>query len=345
MSSTPRFDSPGTIPSLRFRYALVALGAVVAAGTAGFHLIERWSIVDSLYMTVLTVTTVGYGEVHPLDQNGKLFAIVLMFAGVGTVAYALSATVRAVVHSEMLAAAGQRRRSREMKSLDHHFIICGAGRVGSRILREVQRSGSRCVVIEQNAAKIADMTVRGVNVLRGDATLEETLREAGVARAQGLVACLPDDADNLYVVLTARGLNPDLHIVARAVEEQAEPKLRRAGANRIVAPIIIGSHRMAQALMRPAVAEMLDSIGTEKLDIAFEQVEIGEGSVYAGSRIRDTNIRAELDILVIGMRHRNGEMLYHPAGDVVLESGDLLIVTGREASLEVMTRLARAAQC
>jgi voltage-gated potassium channel len=317
----------------RVRYALAAIALVIMLGTIGFYFIEGWSFIDSLFMTVTTVTTVGYGEVHPLSASGRIFSICLMLVGVGTVAYALSTTVQSIVQWELLETVGQRRRFREMSRLHKHFIICGAGRVGSRIIREMQRAECPFVVIERDQQKVVDLIEHGERVIVGDSTLEETLREAGVERAQGLAACLPDDADNLYVVLTARDLNENLHIVARAVEEQAEPKLIRAGANRVVSPIIIGSRRMAEALMKPAVADFMDSITAENLDLGFEEVEIQPNSVYSGHKLKYTNIRSELDVVIIAIRRRGGDMIFNPSGDTKLETGDLLIAIGRAESL------------
>ena len=320
----------------RVRYAIGAIALVIALGTLGFYVIEGWSFIDSLFMTVTTVTTVGYGEVHPLSQAGRIFSVCLMLVGVGTVAYALSTTVQSIVQWELIETVGQRRRFREMNKLHEHFIICGAGRVGSRIIREVQRARLPFVVIEQEQQKVVDLIEQGGHVIIGDATLEETLREAGVEKARGLVACLPDDAGNLYVVLTARDLNHKLHIVARAVEEQAEPKLIRAGANRVVSPTIIGSRRMAEGLMKPAVADFMDSITAENLDLGFEEVEVQPNSVYVGRKLKNTNIRSELDVVIVAIRRRKGDMIFNPSGDTTLEAGDLLIAIGRaEALLEL----------
>lgn len=325
----------------RLIYPLLAIGVVIALGTLGFYLIEGWTLLNSLYMAAQTVTTVGYGDMPPLSRGGRVFAIVFMLAGVGTVLYALTSAVRSIVESEILATLGMRRRYREMKKLQNHFIICGAGRIGSRIIREMQRSGVHFIVIEKDSRKVADLTERGTHVLLRDATLEETLLEAGVAQARGLAACLPDDADNLYVVLTARDLNRNLLIVARAVEEQALPKLARAGANRVVSPNIIGSHRMAQALMKPAVADFMDSIAAEGIDLGFEQIEVKPSSVYVGKKLSATNIRSELDIVVVAIRRQGGEISYHPTGEAVIEANDILIVIGRAESLAVMTTLAK----
>src|SRR5918911_3232192 len=279
-------------PRASLFYSRAARGGVVAFGTAGFTLVEGWSLADSLSRTVMRVTTVGCGPPLPLSPAGRNFSILFMVVGVGTAGYLLSSAVQSLVRSEILAAYGERRRQREMSKLRDHYIICGAGRVGRRIVREMRRAGVPFLAVESNAALAAELGLPDTQVLIRDATLDETLVEAGVERARGLAACLPDDAANLYVVLTARTLNPRLHIVARAVEESAEPKLVRAGANRVIAPTIIGSHRMAQALLKPAVADFMDSITAESLDLAFEQVEIAHGSHLVGRKLKDTTIRS-----------------------------------------------------
>src|SRR6185503_663192 len=283
----------------RILFALIAVLVAIAFGAAGFYLIEGWSILDSLYVAVQTVTTVGYGDRTPATQNGRIFSTVFMLAGVGVVLYALTTTVHAIVESQLVATFGERSISRRMSKLRDHFIICGAGRVGSHLVRGLLGSAETFVVIERDPQRVAELTNLGVTVLVRDATLEESLREAGVDRARGLAACLPDDADNVYVVLTARDLNPNIHIVARAAEEQAESKLIRAGANRVVAPTIIGGHRMAMALTKPAVGDFLDSITANHLELGFEQLEVDAVSTLVGRKLSETVIRSELNIVVV----------------------------------------------
>jgi voltage-gated potassium channel len=325
----------------RILFSLTALGCAVVFGTIGYSVVEGWSLADSLYMTLMTVTTVGYGPPHALSAAGRNFTIFFMIVGVGTAAYALSSTVQALVETELLAAYGERRRQREMSKIHDHYIICGAGRVGARIIREMQRAGVPFIVVERDAQKADELGLPPTHLLVRDATLDETLRAAGIERARGLAACLPDDADNLYVVLTARDLNRHLHIVARAVEEAAEPKLIKAGASRVVAPTIIGSHRMAQALVRPAVADFMDSIAAENLDLGFEQVAVSAGSSLAGHKLRFTPIRSELDVVVVAISRAGGEMVFNPSGETRVEAGDVLIVIGRDEALAGLKALAQ----
>jgi voltage-gated potassium channel len=325
----------------RILFALLAVTIAIGSGTVGFFLIEGWSILDSLYVAAQTVTTVGYGDLTPATRNGRIFSTIFMLAGVGVVLYALTATVHAIVQSELVATFGQRRQSRKMSKLRNHFIICGAGRVGSHLVRALLGREETFIVIERDQQKVSELSDLGVIVLVRDATLEETLHEAGVEHARGLAACLPDDADNVYVVLTARDLNPRLHIVARAAEEQAESKLIRAGANRVVAPTIIGGHRMAMALTKPAVDDFIGSITANKLELAFEQLEVGPSSSLVGQRLSKTNIRSELDIVVVSIRRSNGQILFNPTGEATIESGDILIAIGHAESLMKLAALAK----
>jgi voltage-gated potassium channel len=313
----------------------------MGCGAMGFHLIEGWSILDSLYAAAQTVTTVGYGDVTPATRSGRLFAMVFMLGGVGVVLYALTATVHAIVQSELVATFGERRQSKKMSKLRNHFIVCGAGRVGSHLVRSLLNGDEPFVVIERDPQRVADLTALGVTVLVRDATLEETLRAAGVEVARGLASCLPDDADNVYVVLTARDLNLNLHIVARAAEEQAEAKLFRAGANRVVAPAIIGGHRMAMALTKPAVDEFIGSITANKLELAFEELKVDPASQLFGQKLSETKIRSELDIVIVSIQRADGQLVFNPSGDTVIGSGDTLIAIGHAESLMKLDALAK----
>src|SRR5882724_1128577 len=325
----------------KIRYALMALAAAILFGTIGFHFVEGWSLADSLYVTVQTLTTVGYGDLPPHSGRGRLFAVLVMLIGAGGVALAISTIVQSVVQSELISTFGQRRLSKKMSKLKDHYIICGSGRVGSHLVRDLMRADVAFVVIESDQQRAAEFSQRGVNVLVGDATLEDSLRDVGVEHARGLAACLPNDADNVYVVLTARDLNPNLRIVARAAEEQAEAKLLRAGANHVVAPTITGGHRMAVALTKPAVSEFMDSITASELGLGFEQVEVDASSSLVGQELRSTSIRSELDVVIVSIRRQDGQIVFNPAGNATIENGDILIAIGRAESLTKLNHLAR----
>ena len=337
MSLTPRLSF--LLPSrVRIRVVLLAVFGAILLGTTMFHVLEGWSILDSLYVTAQTVTTVGFGDLTPRTPSGRAFAVIFMMVSVGIVLYALTTTVQTIVHSELFASYG---RSRKMSKLRDHFIICGAGRVGSHLVRGLRAIDATFVVIETDSAKVEALTDLNIPVLPRDATLEETLHEAGVEHARGLATCLPDDADNVYVVLTARDLNPNIHIVARAAEEQAESKLIRAGANRVVAPTIIGGHRMAMALTKPAVGDFLDSITANHLELGFEQLEVDSVSSLVGRKLSETVIRSELNIVVVSIRRNSGEIIFNPSGETRIEGGDMLIAIGNAESLKRLNTLAR----
>lgn len=311
----------------------MAVLLAITVGTLAFHALEGWSILDSLYVTAQTVTTVGFGDLAPRTLGGRAFATGFMIISVGIVLYALTSSVQLIVQSELVATFGQRRRSRKMSKLRDHFIICGAGRVGSNLIQGLLNSDKTLIVVESDPQKVAELMDAGIAVLVRDATLEESLREAGVEHAKGLAACLPSDADNVYVVLTARDLNPQLHIVARAAEEQAESKLIRAGANRVVAPTIIGGHRMAMALTKPAVDDFIDSITANQLDLGFEQLEVEPQSPLVEQQLKNTTIRSELNIVVVSIRRQDGQIVFNPSGDTVIEAGDIMIAIGSSDAL------------
>lgn len=330
------FTTLNQITRRKLAVAAAIVVIMIFAGAVGFRLIEELSWLDSFYTSTQTVTTVGYGDVAPQTRGGRLFAIALMLVGVGTVLYALTVLAQAVIQSEMVEAFSLRRKRKEMENLSGHYIVCGAGRVGRRIIRNLQRQNLQYVIIEKDEKKLVEVDGQLLRTIIGDATSEENLAAAGVPRARGLASCLPDDADNVYVVLTARGLNPKLHIVARAVEEQAEPTLIRAGANRVVAPTIIGSQSMARALLKPAVADFMESIVAETLDLVFEELMIRQNSPYAGRSLKDTNIMSELSLIVVAIRRKDGDLEFHPNGDTKIGEGDLLIVIGKAESVQTL---------
>lgn len=328
------FLSLSKITRRRLINATLTIFGMIIFGTIAFRYFEKWTWLESIYMATETVTTVGYGDFPPKSDGGRIFAVFFMLLGGGTVLFAITTLIQSVIQSEIIEALDFRRKAKELDKMKNHYIVCGAGRVGRRIIRNLQKENLPFVIIERDAKKVAEFEEENLPILLVDATLEENLIQAGVKRAKGLASCLPDDAANVYVVLTARGLNEELHIVARAVEEQAEPKLIRAGASRVVAPTIIGSQSMARALLKPAIADFMDSIVAETLDLVFEEVAIDSHSPYLNKKLRETNISRELQLIVIAIRRKDGELYFHPVGQTKIEEGDLLIVVGKADSVQ-----------
>lgn len=326
-----------SIPKLTRQRLLNALWAIffmLIFGACGFWFFEDLSFLESLYLATQTVTTVGYGDVLIKTEAGRVFSIIFMLSGAGTVLYALTVLAQSIIQSEIINSLSIRRKTKEMKKLKNHYIVCGSGRVGRRIIRNLQKENLPFVIIEIDEKKVIEFEKDNIPILIADATRESVLTEAGVERAKGLATCLADDAANVYVVLTARGMNENMHIVARAVEEPAETKLIRAGANRVVAPTIIGSQSMARALLKPAIADFMDSITAETLDLVFEEIAINSRSPFANKRLRETNLSRELSLIVIAIRRKNGELSFHPTGETKINEGDLLIVVGKADSMQ-----------
>ena len=325
--------------------SLAVIVAIVVVGTIGYHWLEGWPWFDGLYMTVITLATIGYGETHPLTTGGRVFTLMLIVVGVTVFGFLISILTQALVKTEIAAALERRRMFRDISQLKQHHILCGAGRVGQRIIDELVKKGADFIVIERNEQLAERLLVQGHLVLIGDATDEAVLEGARVRTARTLITAMSSDPNNVYVALTAHGLNPDLYIVARANDQAAERQLRRAGANRVVSPVLLGSHRMAQAALSPAVADFIESTTmTESYDLNFEQVKIAPGSLLDGIPLRDSRIRAEHNAMVVAVIQRDAQqqerMLFNPGGDQMLRSGDTLIAIGTSAALIKLSQIA-----
>jgi voltage-gated potassium channel len=328
-------------PRDRLRLALLAIAGVVIAGTVGYRLIGSWSWFDCFYMTAITLTTIGYGELPGMTQGGRLFTVGLIAIGLSTAGYAVSVATQSLIQSELLSAIGRRSVFRDIGKLKNHFIVCGAGRVGTRVIREMAARGVDFVVIERAPAVAERLLEQGYLVLMADATEEATLRAAGIDRAQGIVCAASSDPENLYTTLSARELNPHIYIVARANEETAEPRLRKAGANKVVSPTRIGSHQMAQALLKPAVSDFIElTTMADSVDLGFEEILLSNRSGFVGRTLRDSGIRSDLDLIIVAIRRVSGEMLFNPASDTALLDGDRLIAVGHRQNLQRLEKLA-----
>jgi len=317
-----------------------ALALVIIAGTAGFHFIEGWPWFDGFYMVVTTLTTIGYQETHPLSHAGRVFNVGVIVAGVSLVFLAIGALTQALLEFELRSFFGRRKMEREIGRLHDHYIICGAGRVGRSAARELARRPVPFVIIENNEAKAARYSSEDWLVLIGDATKETTLREAHIEEARGLVAATTTDATNLYIILTARALNPKLKIIARASEEDAEKHLLTAGADSIVSPYSFAGQRIAQTFLRPHVVSFLDTATTHLgIDLEIGEISVAAHSSFAGKTIETSRIRQERGVIVLAIKRGQG-MRFNPAPDDRIEAGDFLIAMGEPAQLRQVEQMA-----
>jgi voltage-gated potassium channel len=303
---------------------------ITLAGTLGYFWLEDWPLLDALYMTIISMTTVGYGEIRELTAPGRIFTMALLVVSIGTAGYAVSTIASFVVEGEFHRILRGRRMDKRISNLRNHIILCGAGRTGRHIAEEFQKTNTPFVVIEQNVEAIPHMLHLGdVLHLQADATQDESLLLAGIEHARGLVTVLGEDKDNVFVVLTARSLNPELRIVARLIEEENAEKLRKAGADEVVSPNAIGGLRMASVVIRPAVVSFLDEmLRVTENTLRVEEVEITDTSPVAGQTLRDADIRGRTGLLVVALKSRAGHYQFNPDPQTRLISGDILIVIG-----------------
>jgi voltage-gated potassium channel len=315
--------------------AAVLVLVTLATGTAGYVLIEQWGVWDAFYMTVTTVATVGFREVHPLSRAGEVFTVALIASGVGTVFYSVTLLANLVVEGGLHRRFERRRVERMLDQLRDHFILCGYGRIGSSIAEELHRQGVPFVVIERDRARVEAVLERGWVGVEADASHEAVLERVGIRAARGLIAAVGTDAENVYAVLTARGMRPDLYIIARVEADDAEHKLRRAGANRVISPYQIGAAHIAQSAMRPAVVDFVQlATGSGHLDLSMEQVRIRQASGLVGRSIVEAGIRQRFGVIVVGVRRADGVMEFNPSPDTVLRADDELVVLGRPQSVK-----------
>ncbi len=331
-------------PQKRLRRGIIILASIIAAGTTGYIFIEGWLPSEAVYMTMITISTVGYGEVHPLSEAGRIFSIALIIGGVSGALFVFSALVEYVIEGRL----GIARRRRQMKAkiakLKDHFILCGYGRVGEEIARTFSEEGVPFVVIDSRPDNIALAEEQGYLCLLGDATSDKVLLEAGIERARALVASVGSDVDNTYVVLSARGLCPDLFIAARASAREAEAKLKMAGANRIVAPNSIGARRMALLAIRPTVADFIDTVSFRRgRELQMENIIVPDSSQLVGQTVASIRQHSRANILAIN--RKSGKLLTNPADEEPIELGDRLIIMGTAEQLTALESLCEGEKC
>ena len=314
---------------MRIGYIAASLLGITVVGTAGYTLIEGWSLVESFYMTMITVTTVGFNEVRELSTAGRMFTVALMLLGVGAVFYGIAIIAEVRFEERIRQIFGRRKLVKELDRLENHHIICGYGRIGSTVAAEYARESLPHVIIEKDASIAAHLDQEGRLVILGDATLDEILMEAHVEKARSLVCALATDAENVFVTLSARALNPDLFILSRAALVSSIGKMEAAGANHVVSPYIMGGMRMAQSVLRPKLAGFLDEVtGHATTDLDFDEVTVPEGSNLVGMALRESKISQETGVYLLSIRHNSGEMRFNPGPDFEIQAGDHLYALG-----------------
>ena len=310
--------------------SLLMLLLLLTGGTLGYILIEGMSVNDAFYMTIITITTVGFGEVHPLSPGGRIFTSLLIVSGVATATAGVSNIAGIILGSRLWLSIRERRMEEMIEKLEKHYIVCGYGRMGQQIVRDLQNRHQVFIVIEQDEALREELLESNIMHIIGDGTQDETLEEARISHAVGFVAALNSDADNIMTVLSAREINPSLFIVARAAEASSESKLRRAGANRVVSPYLIGGHRMALAMLRPVVHDFMNKIFHigDHFDMDIGQVSVVEQSPLVGRTIAQTNLRQTRNVNILAVQKADGEIIINPNAQHLIQPGEVLIVIG-----------------
>lgn len=324
----------------RLRLAFALFISVVVTGVIGYMIIEGWSLQDALYMTLITITTVGFGEVNPLSQVGKYFTMLLVLAGTGTAFYLFASVTEFMIEGHLTGFLAERRVEREIEKTSDHYILCGFGKVGANVAEEFNASGATFVIIENNPDRVEECRELGYYCIEGDASSDEVLIKAGVERAYGLVAAVDNDADNVFVTLTARVLNPEINIVARSILEESREKLIRAGANRVVSPALIGGRRMAAIMLRPLVSDYLDVVTFgDGLQYRLEEYIISPTSAVRGKSLAEADIRQRTGALILAIKKVTGEFNTNPRANTVLEADDHIVVLGTQNQLEAVQKI------
>jgi voltage-gated potassium channel len=325
---------------LQARLGFSFLGLTLLVGTAGYMIIESWAFLDAIYMTVITVTTTGFNEVHGLSESGRVFTLLLIVMGVFSIAYTVGGAAQAFFETLIF---GRRSMSKKLEKLINHFIVCGFGKMGKFTCEELWEREALFVVIEKDPTKIEIIRERGYLFVHGDATRDDILVSAGIGQARGLVVVLSSDADNVFTTLSAKTLCPKLFIVSRAVEEETEPKLLKAGATRVVKPYEAAGTKMAELLLRPGVIEFIDLVASDKtVDLNIEEVLVRDRSLLVNKTLGDSSIRQTLNIIIVAINKPDGTFIFNPTSPSTIEAGDRLMALGERKSLIELNRLCSA---
>jgi len=331
---------------VKVRYVVALLTypfVLLAGGTAGYMLVEGWSFKDALYMTVITVTTVGYGETHALSSAGRWFTMALALGGIFTLFFATSTAIALALSGDLSRMASRLHMNRRLAKLTDHVIVCGSGRMGRLVAQALIKEGVTVVLVDRDEQALGALRSESIIGIGGDASSDELLAEVGITRARALVATLGGDADNVFLTLSARALSPNLFIVSRAVEEGTEAKLVRAGANRVVAPFAVGGYVAANAILHPAVLDSLDlTQRTGHLEVQVEEMLLRKGCVVCGRPLIEARLRERFGVLIVALRRANRDVVFNPPDDTVPSENDTLVVMGRRPELDRLERSIRS---
>ena len=314
--------------------SILLMVLILLFGTIGYMMLEGWRPLDALYMTIITLTTVGYTEINPLSEEGRAFTVVLIMFGVGLFLYVAGAVVQFMVEGRIRILFGRRRLDKQIGQLKNHYIICGYGRIGRVLAHKLAQKPMDVVIIEQNRDLVPVMEADQVLYVSGSATEEANLIKAGIHKANGLVAVLATDTDNVFLVLTARQLNPELFIMARASREESKITLEAAGASKVESPYDIGAANMAQRIIRPTVTSFLDlAFAYRRTDIQMEEIRVHRDSDLVGVMLKDSGIRQKYKLILIAIKQADGEMIFNPSFETVLRGGDMVVAVGQRDNL------------
>jgi voltage-gated potassium channel len=319
----------------KLKVALFGLLLIIVVATLGYHFIEGWDFVDSIYTAIVTLSTVGYGDFSPQTWEGKLFTVILIIFGVGTMFYTVVLLAETMVETRLRALTGRGKLKKMIAKMKNHYIICGCGRIGHLICQELKADKIDFVVIDDNPEVIQGIEEEGFVYYRGDATQDKTLINAGIKRAKGIVCVLPTDAENLYVILTAKELNQNIFILSRSEEEESEHRLLRAGADRVMSPYTLGGMRMAMAILRPAMLDFIEiTTRRQSLELRMEEMPVCDGSPIIGKSLEESEIRHNYGLIIVAVKKDSGKMIFNPLASYIIEKGDKLIAMGEDENVK-----------
>lgn len=320
-------------PLLRFRLPAALLAIVIAIGVTGYVLIERWSVFDAFYMTIITISTVGYGEVHPMSVGGRIFSSVLIVIGVGTMLFGFGVFAEALADNSFGIFRRQTQMERRLQELRDHFIVCGYGRIGTEVVVEFEDHKVPYVIIDKTEEALERLHKQEKLFIEGDAASEDVLRRAGIDRARGLVSAVDSDERGVYITLAARALNPKLYIIARAGYPESIRRLELAGADRVISPYRMAGHLMAELAVHPAMVDVLDTLHHGESEIGLEEVLVNPKTKAVGRTLTESGLLDTSGAKLLAVRRRDGTLHVNPSGDLKLEEGDLIIALGNEQQL------------